>query len=65
MTTQQQIIAYLKADPTRRICIANYKGVECYSAPQPIGSGILSGSAVEQLLSTGKLVRENNTIKLA
>lgn len=46
---QQEILDWLGEDLSRRIVIVWYKGTECYNAPEPIGTGVLSGSEIEEL----------------
>ncbi len=65
MATKQEIIDYLNADPTRSIPLVSFKGVECYNAPEPIGSGVLRGSIIEELKQDGVLVLKGSCYKLA
>ena len=65
MATKQEIIDYLNADPTRSIPLASYKGVECYNLPEPIGSGVLRGSVIEEMEQDGVIVRKGRCYKLS
>lgn len=61
---QQEILDWLGEDLSRRIVIVWYKGIECYNAPEPIGSGVLSGSDIEELESMGSIVRDGDCYRL-
>ena len=65
MATKQEIIDFLKEDSTRRIAIVSFKGVECYNAAEPIGSGELRGSVIEEMERDGILVRKDSCFQLA
>lgn len=65
MATKQEIIAYLNKDPTRKIVIVSFKGVECYNAPEPIGTGELRGSIIEEMERDGIIVRKGSCYELA
>lgn len=65
MTAKQtEILDWLKNDPTRRIVVVCFKGIECYNAPAPVGSGVLSGSEVAELESIGLIVRDGDCFTL-
>ena len=57
MATKQEIIDYLNKDPTRKIVVVSFKGVECYNAPEPIGTDEIRGSVIEEMERDGILVR--------
>ena len=61
---QREILDWLSEDLTRSIVVVWFKGTECYNAPDPIGSGVLSGSDIEELESVGSIVREGDCFRL-
>ena len=63
--TRQEIINYLKDDLARRIMIVHYKGVEFYNAPDPIGSGVLRESIIQDMIREGLLNRQGDCCTLA
>lgn len=64
VTRQQEILDWLNEDLTRRIVVAWFKGIECYNAPEPVGSGALAGSVIEKLESMGSIVRDGDCFRL-
>ena len=65
MATKQEIIDYLNEDSTRKIVIVSYKGVEFYNAPEPVGTGEIRGSVIEEMARDGILVRKGSCYELA
>lgn len=66
MTPRQRVILdWLKNDPTRRIVVVCFKGIECYNAPAPVGSGVLSGSDVAELESIALIIRDGDCFTLS
>lgn len=65
MATKQEIIDYLTEDPIRKIVITSFKGVECYNAPAPVGTGVIRGSVIEEMAQDGILVRKGSCYELA
>lgn len=65
MTPKQiEILDWLSADLRRCILVVSYKGTECYNADEPVGTGILAGSDIEQLESMGSIVRDGDCFRL-